>query len=372
MPEANHADCVVIGGGVIGATIALRLAKRGLAVVLLDRTHPGQEASAAAAGILSPELELTGEGPFLELLGRSRLMFPELVAEVEADSGRDVGFRSSGLLSVAYSENEERELERHHGWQVAAGFPMERLSGAEVQALEPALAPCRMALSFPAVRQVDAEALAQAVPEAAARAGARIVLGEAKRIVRRGGRVEGVETTSGEWSAARVVVAAGTWSALIDGVELERKSVMPVRGQMVEFHAPEVALGHPVVGDEGYLVPRSEGRILCGSTLEAVGFRKQVTAPGLRLLLDRAARLCPALGEAVVRRSWAGLRPATADQLPLLGPAAVEGLYLATAHFRNGILLAPITAELVVASITGSRPPLDWLPFSPARLSAVQ
>jgi glycine oxidase len=178
--------------------------------------------------------------------------------------------------------------------------------------------------------------------------------------------VTGVELDGGTRPAAHVVLACGSWSALVDGVGLPARAVAPVRGQMIELETRPTPLRHVIFGDGGYLVPRRDGRVLCGSTEEHT-WDKQVTPAGLERLVGRVRRLCPALAEAPIARSWSGLRPGTPDGLPILGPSPLAGLHLATGHYRNGILLLPITTEVVVASVTGAAPPVPLAPFSPAR-----
>ena len=203
---------------------------------------------------------------------------------------------------------------------------------------------------------------------ACARAGVRFVRAEVRRVRHAGRRVLGIDTDDGPHDAAHVVVAAGAWSALVEGVPLPAGAVTPVRGQMIELRAAAPPLlRHVVFGAGGYLVPRADGRVLVGSTEEHVGFAREVTAAGRGTLTARAARLCPALGALPVADHWSGLRPASADALPYVGATPIAGLWLAAGHFRNGILLAPLTGEIVAALVTGGTVPVDVTALSPAR-----
>jgi glycine oxidase len=362
-----RADTVILGGGVIGCAIALRLAQRGQAVLVVERGPVGGEASSAAAGILAPLAEADAPGPLFELLRRSRALYPALAEELRATVGLDIGYRQEGTLVVADSDEELTHLQDRLRWQRAAGLPVAALDPAELRALEPALAPARAALRFADDHQVDNRLLVRALEVACARAGVRFVTAGARRLLSDGGRAAGVELDQGRLSAGSVVVALGSWSGLIEGVPELAQPVRPLRGQLLELRLPAPPFAHVVFGAGGYLVPRGDGRVLVGSTAEWVGFRKEVTAEGLATLLARAIRLCPALAEAPVASFWSGLRPTTADRLPLLGPGPLPGLFFATGHHRNGILLAPITGELIAACVSGAPPALDLAPFSPMR-----
>jgi glycine oxidase len=365
-------DVIVVGGGVIGCAIARHLARAGVSVVVLERAIPGAEASSAAGGILAAQEEAGGPGPLAELLLASRALFPRLAAELREETGLDIGLRQTGLLAACFDAAEEARLEGRHAWQRAAGLRLEWLRGARLAAAEPALGPgVTAALSFPEDGQLEPRLYLQALALAAARAGARFITGAyVRRVVHEGGRVAGVEL-EGEMLAARhVVVAAGSWSALVEGAALPPRVVRPMRGQMVQLETRPPLIRGTVTCAGGYLVGRADGRVLAGSTMELVGFDKRVTAGGLRHILDVAVRLVPALADAPVTDSWANFRPATADDLPLIGPAGPPGLIVASGHFRNGILLSAITAELVTELVTEGSPRIDLMPFSPARFSA--
>src|SRR6267378_164271 len=329
-------DVAVIGAGIQGSSVALRLAQAGAKVAVLERGIPGAEASSAAAGILSPGVEAVEPGPFHALCHASLERYPSFVREVEALSGMSVGFRVLGTLEVALDETHAKVLAGRAEKMLRHGLPVEVLDESAVRRLEPAISPfARGALFFPDEASVDPRLLARAVYVAAARAGATFLTGQVKRIVVDGGRATAVDHDQGRIEADRVVLAAGSWSLLVAG--------------------------------HGYVVPRADGRILCGSTMEEVGFEKAVTAGGLRHVLDVAMGIAPALERSPVVETWSNFRPASPDGEPVLGAGAVPGLFYATGHTRNGILLAPITADAIAAAILGRSAPMDLSPFSPAR-----
>jgi glycine oxidase len=360
-------DCIVIGGGIIGLSAALALADRGVKVTVLERGEPGGESSWAAAGLLAPQAEAHGDGVLFELLHRGRQRWPEFARALEARSGVAIGYRAEGSYMVAFDHAEAERLEARARWQRKAGLAVEMLDGDALAKRAPALAPATLALFLPHDHQVDPRRLIGALVTASSRAGAKIERAEVRALRRDGARVSGVLTDLGPTHAGAVVLAAGAWSGLVEGAPLSTAQVVPVRGQMIAFDAASVALDQVVFGDGGYLVPRAGGRILCGSTEEQVGFNKEITEPGIYGLRMRAARLCPALAGLPMVERWCGLRPASADALPYLGATALGGLYAATGHFRNGVLLAPLTAEIMAALVTGGTVPVDISALSPAR-----
>jgi glycine oxidase len=354
----------VIGGGVMGCGIALRLAQAGARVTVLERSIPGAEASSAAGGILAPQKESEGPGPFLELCLRSRALYPDFARELEALSGVGVGYLPCGVLSVAFREADAAALASAVAWQRGLGLAAELLSGEEARALEPALAPSALAAAhFPDDHQVDNRLLVRALTMAAARVGVQFRSGLVRGVLEEGGRAVGVDVDGERLGGDAVVVAAGSWSGLVQGARLGPRAVRPARGQMVQLQTRLPPSRRILFSPEGYLIPRADGRVIAGSTMEFVGYDKQVTAEGLARILAMALQLCPALGAAPVTESWAGFRPYTEDRLPILGEGPLPGLFLATGHFRNGILLAPVTAELVSRLVLGEEPGVDLRPF---------
>lgn len=357
----------------MGCAVALRLAQAGVRTLVLERSIPGAEASSAAAGILAAQEEAEGPGPLAELGIASRGRFPALAEELRELAGLDIGYRETGLLSTCFDEDDEARLERRYGWQRDAGLRLSWLRGDDLRRAEPALGPAvRAALWFPDDGQVDTRVYARALSLAAARAGAAFSTGAyVRRVVHDGTRVAGVEVEGERIEAPRVVIAAGSWSSLVEGAGLSPGEVRPMRGQIVQVETRPPAVRGTVISPRGgYVVGRADGRVLCGSTMELAGFEKVVTAGGVARVLAMALELCPDLAGAAVTETWANFRPTTRDVLPLIGEAAIAGLFFATGHFRNGILLAPITAELVRDLVTRGRAERDLAPFSPARVRA--
>ena len=354
LTSSNTADVIIIGGGLIGSSIAFRLAQARLKVLVFDRGEPGAEASAAAAGMIAPQGESTDLGDFFALCSASRALYPGFVLEIEDLTGEGVGYHQEGTLLVAVDEEESSELERIYQAQTRIGQRLERLSPETVhQRVAGLSAEIRSGLGIPEDHWVDNGLLTRAVIEAAKRLDVTFlahapVIGLGVR----NGRVESLEARTGattapsRFSAGHFVLAAGCWSGKLLaplGISLP---MLPCRGQMMEFDSPREL---PLVVREGhhYLVPRASKRIVVGTTAEYVGYEKGVTGDGLFSILQGALRIAPLLKGCSFRRAWAGLRPDTADHLPILGYGDLGNLVFATGHFRNGILLAPITAQLI-------------------------
>ncbi|HEX8705922.1 MAG TPA: glycine oxidase ThiO [Myxococcaceae bacterium] len=364
-------DVIIVGGGVMGCGIALRLRQAGVNVTVLERSIPGAEASSAAAGILAPQFEAEGPGPFLELCLRSRALYAPLATELRELTGVDIAYLPCGVLKAAFSEGDVHHLEATATWQHALGLRVELLDGKQARELEPHLSPSALAaLRFPDDHQVDNRLLVRALSMAVARVGATFRSGYVRGVIEENGRAVGVDLDGELLRADAVVIAAGSWSGLVQGAALDPRVVRPARGQMVQLQTRLPLTTHILTSEKGYLVPRTDGRLIAGSTMEFAGFDKQVTAEGLARILAMALELCPALGAAPITETWAGFRPYTEDRLPILGPGPLSGLFLATGHFRNGILLAPLTAKLVTQCLLGERPSVDLMPFRYDRFSA--
>ncbi len=359
-------DVIVVGGGVIGLMAAWRLAQTGLSVELFEKGKPGVESSSAALGVLSPHATSERPSDFLKLAQASLALYPALAAELREQSGVDVELRDEGMLHVALDDGELEALDEQYHVEQATGVPVKLLSAREARELEPAFgARVRGALHYTATLQVDNVRLCNALALAATHARVKIHAGQmVTRVIRDGHHVSGVQVGSERQHAQWVVIAAGCWSGAIEGISLP---VRPAKGQAISLEAPFV-ISHILDSAAGYIVPRRDGRLLVGATVEDVGFDKRVTVEAVQELLAGVMRVIPALKDANISNLWAGLRPCSADGLPLLGPISdCEGLIAATGHFRNGILLAPITAQLVTAWVAGKQPSVDVQTFSPDR-----
>jgi glycine oxidase len=364
-------DVVVVGGGLIGSLSALRLAESGRRVLVLEKAVPGAEASSAAAGILAAQSESRADGPMFELALESRERYASLVEELRARVGMDVGFRRTGVAEIAETPEQLDALEQTYAWQRAKGHRVERAEGAALRALEPGLNEgFHGALVFADDAQLEPIALVTAIAQAAERAGVVFRPGTTARGVRvEHGVAVGVDVEEECILAGHVVVAAGAWSGLVRGATVSTNAVKPARGQIVELVTRTPPVSRVVFGRGGYVVPRADGRVLCGSTLEFVGFQRDVTAAGVAKILAMAMGLVPALANAKMARTWANFRPWSADGAPLVGDAGVRGLTLATGHHRSGILLAPATAERVRAHVIDGRvePEAPWTPTRESR-----
>lgn len=363
---------IIVGGGIIGCSVAWRLAAEGVSTTVLERGRIGQEASWAAAGMIAPQAEAEGPGPFFDFCLKARDAFEAIVDRLVNESGVDPEYDRAGILYVALDPAERTELERRARWQRAAGAPVEELSGAEARRIEPALSPHALyALHLPTNRRTDNRKLTQAYAAAACKAGAELLEGaRVDAIATRGGRAAGVVIDDGAVREADVVVvAAGAWAGEIRGMEGDRVRLHPVRGQIVCFETQPGTLGPALFSLRGYLVPRRDGRLLAGSTMEEAGYDKTVTLAGIEKIARGAAAIVPGLGALPFRQAWAGLRPATRDLLPVLGPSpSVPNVLWAAGHFRSGILLSALTGEIIADLVAGRRPAIDLAPFSAARL----
>jgi glycine oxidase len=392
-------DVVILGGGVVGLALARELARRGASVALVERGRVGAESSWAAGGMLAPQCEADARDEFFRLACAARDFYPGFAASLREETGIDIELDETGTLYLATTEEDARECERRYDWQSRAGLAVERLTADEAREIEPRISPRALAaLRFPRDWQVENRRLAEALKRSCELRGVRIH--EHTPAISVGverGRAVSVETERGRVSAGAVVVACGAWSSQVkigarrggEGVERrdtgDRQSVNgaahaqsggvsgvrvePVRGQMLSFETGgEPFVRHVIYGPRGYLVPRRTGRLLAGSTSERAGFDKSVTEEGRELIMSHAAELAPAICELRLAEAWAGLRPRGEDDWPVVGESAeAENLFYATAHYRNGILLAPLTAALLAEMIVNRVAPPLLAPFTPAR-----
>jgi glycine oxidase len=338
---------------------------------VLERSIPGAEASSVAAGILAPLVEHDEPGPMRALGIASRELHATTSQALREETGLDVGFVRSGVMQLALDDDAAARLERTAA-QVRDGR-IEKLDARLAREREPAITESvRLAIDLPEEAQVEPKVLLRALALSAERAGARFSSGVSVRGLRiEGERVRGIETDDGLVPCAHAIIAAGSWTSLVPGLSsAHARAIRPVRGQLlhVELRAP--ICRRIVFGDGAYVVPRRDGRVVCGATSEEVGFSKEVTLAGVLDVGARAARLVPGLAAARFVMPDVSFRPASSDGLPLIGPAGPSGLWLATGHFRNGILLAPATAELVSAMVSGEpcALPIDASTFDPRRM----
>lgn len=372
----SAADVVVIGAGAIGLSVAWRAAARGLSVVVVERGRAGRGTSHYAAGMLAPIAEVTpGEEPLLTLGLQSARLYPEFIADLAAAGAGIVGHVTDGTMLVARDADEAEALERELELRRSFDLPVDRLRPSEARRREPGLAPAlRLALDVPSDHAVDPRALTAALAIALRAAGGELrELTAASAVELAGGRVHGVVLGDESFVRAdRVVVAAGVWSPQLSGIpEAAQVPVRPVKGQIMRLHDPAgPGLVRRVIRmGTSYVTPRGDGRYVIGATSEERGFDTTVTAGAAFALLRDASELVPGISELVLDEFSAGLRPGTPDNLPAIGPGSVEGLYWAAGHRRNGILLAPVTAELLAAALAGEPLPDDAAVFSPQRFA---
>ncbi len=364
----------VVGAGVAGLGAAWELAHRGHHVTIFEARRAGSAASWAAGGMLAPVAEAEIEGEVVTRFHLAALArWPDFARRLEAASRETLAFEQRGISSVALTPYDESLLERRVRRQRAFGLEVEWQSGDEARREEPLLSShIRTAARTRIEGAVDPRRLVPALVAAATRCGAALREEEpVQEILVSGSAVTGVRTARGRFACDEVVLAAGAWSGEIAGLpEAARPSVRPVLGQMVCLRAETRPLQRPVRGPRAYLVPRPDGHLLVGATVEERGFDERVTAEGVRLLLEGAFEILPATAEMEWVGAWCGLRPATRDLNPLLGRGAIEGLIYATGHYRNGILSLPLTVEGVAAAAEGRPLPVEAEPFEPRRAAA--
>lgn len=357
----------VVGGGVIGCASAWELARARVTVTLVERSTPGAEASGAAAGILSA---LGSGGPYEALALASWRLYPKVIAELREATGIDVEYVTRGGIYPLTTAADVRDAERTARNPHAAEMGIEAWDEDEVRKREPALAESvRGAMFIRGEQWLNNEKLTLAYAQAAAGAGATLRVGErVTRVIVEDGRARGVALDGETIHADAVLLAAGAWTAELTATFGGSLPVQPKRGQMLALgHVPPVVT-HLIHGTGVYLVPRPSGELIVGATVERAGFERGVTAGGIKTLLGAATAIVPALGAAPLVRTWSGFRPWAPDSLPILGPwPGIGGLFVATAHFRNGIMMAPITAKLMAETILGGAPSMDVTSFLPDR-----
>ena len=365
-------DVLIVGGGIIGGSIAFDLTQRDFRVAVLDRQEFAREASWAAAGMLSPAPDSAAAIPLVPLARASLALYPKFVAAAENVTGLHTGYRTGGAVEVICHGDAERELSTLVALHRGLGLPCEPLPVDEARKLEPALGrDARAAALLPDECSIEPRALTAAVLAAAESAGAVLCPGiEVTSLLLSENKCTGVKISGGESiHASHVVIAAGCWSPQITE-SAPYAPTFPVRGQMIALRHSGTPLTRVLRSGRGYLVPRGLGSpqtLVIGSTTEYAGYEKGITSGGMETILSAANELVPELRTAEIIETWCGLRPGSPDQLPILGPADIDGLVFATGHYRNGILLAPVTAKLIGEWIAERRTSFDWETFSPLR-----
>ncbi|WP_405815771.1 glycine oxidase ThiO [Streptomyces sp. NBC_01390] len=382
MSRTHTSDVVVVGGGIIGLVTAWRAAQRGLATTVVDPV-PGGGAAQVAAGMLAAVTELHhGEQTLLGLNLESARRYPDFVAELTELTGHDLGYRRCGTLAVALDADDRAELRELHALQQRSGLESEWLSGRECRRLEPMLAPgVRGGLRVDGDHQIDPRRLAGALVDACERTGVVLRRTWAERLDVRRGRAAAVTDSAGdELAAGSIVLAGGSLSGRLAGVpEAVLPPVRPVKGQVLRVTVPKRyapflsrTVRAVVRGSQVYLVPRENGELVVGATSEELGWDTTVTAGGVYELLRDAHELVPGITELPLTETRAGLRPCSPDNAPLLGPTALEGLLLATGHYRNGVLLTPVTGDAMATVLATGELPAEARAFTPRRFDTVR
>ena len=362
---------LVIGGGIIGSSVAWRLASEGVQVSVFERGRLGQEASWAAAGLIGPQAEAHEPGAFFDLALAGKRSFDAIVERLTAESGVDPEYDDHGVLYVAFDDVARARLQSRARWQRAAGGQVDELTPREAFRLAPVLSEkIIFALHMPNNRRVENRKLTLAYINAATHAGAEFREGALIHSIEvSNGRATGVRLADGSLEEGDVVInAAGAWAGEISGLEEDRIHFYPVRGQILCFEARPGLVEPSLFSESGIVVPRRDGRILAGSIFEEAGFNKSVTLDGMERILRAVRAMVPSIASIPFREAWAGLRPASDDLLPVLGlsPTVANVMY-AAGHFRSGILLSAVTGEVIADLVKGREPSIDLVAFSAAR-----
>ncbi len=363
---------LIIGGGVIGLSIARELHKRGVVqITLVDKGVCGEEASWAAGGMLGPQAEADESGAFFDLCSASRCLYPDLAAELLEETGIDIELDRSGTLYLAFTDEDVAEVHNRMRWQRKAGLAVEHLSADAARQAEPFISTdIRGALFFPNDWQVDNRKLLSALKLYAEINGIKLVENaQIQRLIVEDGRVIGAETDESRILADKTVLATGAWTSLIKlGIAEMPFQIEPVRGQVIAFQTAKRLFESVIYSRRGYLIPRADGRILVGSTSENAGFDKSLTESAASNLREMASEIAPVTAGLPVAAHWSGLRPYADDEMPVIGTlTGIENLFIATGHYRNGILLAPLTAQIAAESLIDGKDSKFIETFSPSR-----
>ncbi|WP_088035414.1 glycine oxidase ThiO [Evansella clarkii] len=365
-------EAIIVGGGIIGGSIAFHLANRGYDVLLLDKGRAGKKASSAAAGMLAAQAELNDCGPLFQLARKSRGMFGNLADELKEITGIDIELKNKGMYKIALNERESREYKRIIELQKRLGDQAEWLNQDELRSIEPALSEAVTGAMFiEKDGHVSAPALTEAFLKASAALGAGIKeYTEVQSLQFSCGKITGVVTDSGEFTSDHVIIAGGAWSSKVMAASGLKLDAYPVKGECFSVITERPLATGTIFSHGCYIVPKKGNRIVVGATVKPDTFNEKVTMDGILTLMEKARNIMPAITEGELESTWAGIRPQTGDGLPYLGEHPLyKGLYTATGHFRNGILLSPVTGEVIADLIEGKQPEIDLSPFLPARAS---
>lgn len=366
-----NSDVLIIGAGVIGLSIARELRKKGISkITVLERGEIGRESSYAAAGMLAPNAETEKIDDFYHFCNQSNQLYPRFSEELLDETGIDIELERSGTFYLALRDTDVEEIRRRYEWQKNAGLNVELLSAAEIRQAEPFVSPdVRGGLFFPGDWQVENRRLIAALTKYAELHGINLVTGaEVKNLLKTDEKIVGAETISDKYFAGKIILTTGAWTSLIAVPDLKLPPVKPVRGQILSYKTVKRLFFHVIYSPRGYLVPRLDGKIVAGATVEDAGFDNRTTEAGINYICENSAEIAPNLANLEISDKWSGLRPLAADGLPVLGsfPQA-KNLYIATAHYRNGILLTPLTAQLTAEEMTGESSSRYLEIFSPNR-----
>lgn len=378
MKPSETFDILICGAGIIGLSLARELSLRGIEKIAVIEKNSvcGSESSWAAAGMLAPQSEADCADDFFRFCSESRDLYPQFAAELFDETGVDVELNKSGTLYLALTETDAEELEKRFAWQKYAGLPIEKLSAKEVLEVEPHVSPeVIFGLSFPNDWQVENRRLTIALRKSVEMRGVKILTDSCiENLLLENQKVVGAEIADEKFAAGKIVLTTGAWTSLIkiDNRNLPLK-IEPVRGQMLGFQTAEKLFSKVIYTPRGYLVPRLDKRILVGATVEKVGFDKSLSEAGEEFLQANASEIAPVLANLKASEKWAGLRPSAIDGLPVLGAfAEIENLFAATAHYRNGILLAPRTAQIMADKIIDDAESEYLKVFSPQRFQPAE
>ncbi len=362
-------EVLIIGGGIIGLSIARELRKKGVdRVKILEKNSAcGMEASSAAAGMLAPQAEADKADDFFDFCSASRDLYPNFAKELFAETGIDIELDQTGTLYLAFTEEDAEELEKRFDWQKKTNLKVEKLNSKEVLDIEPNISPdVLFGLRFPMDWQVEN----RKIIEALSRAESGFIKGEVRSLLFENNKIIGVETNTEKIYAPIVIIASGAWTSLIKDKFnlLSNIKVKPIRGQMIALNDNGKLFRHIIYSRRGYAVPRKDHRILVGATVEDVGFYSETTNAANALLSKIAFEISPEFENLSLKETWVGMRPFAADGLPILGEfPEIENLFIATAHYRNGILLAPLTAKILIDKIVENVESKYLSIFSPRR-----